>query len=169
MSIYERRFFSNHENYRIQTLCLLNKELIKESQEEDKKKEDQKDEEKDKKNEVKLNILEHQNGNKYAESLVTILDNIIKDLAKGIITKKDLEKFLNIKREKTTQKVETHEIKKEEKKNEKNKNENDKQKEENDPYVRDKLELLTLIISDYDPTIKYAEYKSSIEKINEKV
>ena len=63
----------------IQTLCLLNEKIIKESQEEDKKKEDQSDEEKGKKDEIKLNILEQsENGNKYAESLVTILDRIIK-------------------------------------------------------------------------------------------
>ena len=34
----EQDFFSNHENDKIQTLCLLNEEIIKESQEEDKKK-----------------------------------------------------------------------------------------------------------------------------------
>ena len=161
-------FFSNHENDKIQTLCLLNEELIKESQEEDKKKEDQSDEEKGKKDEIKLNILEQsENGNKYAESLVTILDRIIKDLDKGMITKKDLEKFLNIKQKQKqkAQKFETDAVEKEEKK----KDENDKLKEENEPYVRDKLELLTLIITNYDPTIKYAEYKSNTEKINEKV
>ena len=93
-------FFSNQENDEIQTLCLLNKELIEESQKEDAKKEEQKDEENNKgKEEKKLNILEQrQLGNKYAESLETILDSIIKDLDNGIIVKKDLEKFLNIKR-----------------------------------------------------------------------
>ena len=67
-------FFSNLENYQIQTLCLLNEELIKESQEEDKKKkkEDEKEEGKDKNNEIKLNILSQQ-GNKHAENLITIL------------------------------------------------------------------------------------------------
>ena len=98
---------------------------------------------------------------------MTILDRIIKDLDKGMITKKDLEKFLNIKQKQKqkAQKFETDAFEKEEKK----KDENDKLKEENEPYVRDKLELLTLIITNYDPTIKYAEYKSNTEKINEKV
>ena len=84
-----------------------------------------------------------------------------------MITKKDLEKFLNIKQKQKqkAQKFETDAFEKEEKK----KDENDKLKEENEPYVRDKLELLTLIITNYDPTIKYAEYKSNTEKINEKV
>ena len=84
-----------------------------------------------------------------------------------MITKKDLEKFLNIKQKQKqkAQKFETDAVEKEEKK----KDENDKLKEENEPYVRDKLELLTLIITNYDPTIKYAEYKSNTEKINEKV
>ena len=89
----KEEFFSNHENDKIQTLCLLNAELSDESQ----KDEDQNK----KKEEKKLNILEQaQQGNKYAESLVTILDSIIKDLQKGIIVKKDLEKFLNIKKNK---------------------------------------------------------------------
>ena len=93
-------FFSNQENYKIQTLCLLNTELLNESQKDDQQKEDQKDEDKSKKKEDKrLNILE-QSQNKHAESLVTILDSIIKDLDNGIIFKKDLEKFLNIKKAK---------------------------------------------------------------------
>jgi hypothetical protein len=94
----KEEFFSNHENDKIQTLCLLNAELSNESQKDGHKKEDQKDEDQNKtKEEKKLNILEQsQQGNKYAESLVTILDSIIKDLEKGIIVKKDLEEFLNI-------------------------------------------------------------------------
>ena len=96
----KEEFFSNQENEKIQTLCLLNTELIKESQKDDEKKEIQKDIDKNKEKESKkLNILEQsQQGNKSAESLVTILDRIIKDLDNGIIVKKDLEKFLNIKK-----------------------------------------------------------------------
>ena len=45
----KEEFFSNQENYKIQTLCLLNKELTKESQKEDEQKNYKKEEEKDKK------------------------------------------------------------------------------------------------------------------------
>jgi len=163
----KEEFFSNYENHKIQTLCLLNEELITESKKEDEKK----DEGKDKKKEIKLNIIEQsENGNEYADSLVKILDKIIRDLDKGTIVKKDLEKFLNIKRAKNaTQKVEADTIKKEEGKKDEKNNTNDKTKDEDDEYVKDKLELLTLIIANYDPTTKYAEYKANITKINEKV
>ena len=108
-------FFSNQENDKIQTLFLLNKELIEESQKEDQKK-DQKVEDKINE-EKKLNILEQQQqGNKYAESLVTQLDSIIKHLDKGIIIKKDLEKFLNIKKIKKLQNIDTFVAKEDEKK-----------------------------------------------------
>jgi len=40
-----------------------------------------------------------QQGNTYAENLVYILDTIRDYLEKGIITKKDLQTFLNIKSE----------------------------------------------------------------------
>ena len=165
-------FFSNQENDEIQTLCLLNKELIEESQKEDAKKEEQKDEENNKgKEEKKLNILEQrQLGNKYAESLETILDSIIKDLDNGIIVKKDLEKFLNIKRksEQNAGAAVTKEEEEEKKGEEKKKDKPIKDGTE-DPYVKDKLELITLIIANYNPATKYAEYKASIEKINKKV
>jgi hypothetical protein len=155
-------FFSNYENYKIKTLCLLNEELKNES-----KKEEGKDKKKGEKSNI-LNILEQaQNGNEYADTLVKILDKIIKDLDKGAIVKKDLEKFLNIKRPKNVpQKVEEHPVKKEEGKNNENNNTN---KDEEDEYVKEKLELLTLILSNYDPTTKYADYMASIKKINEKV
>jgi len=160
-------FFSNYENYKIQTLCLLNEELKNESKKEDEKKEEGKDKKKGEKSNI-LNILvQAQNGNECAHTLVKILDKIIKDLDKGAIVKKDLEKFLNIKRPKNVpQKVEKHPVKKEEGKNNKNNNTN---KDEEEGYVKEKLELLTLILSNYDPTTKYADYMASIKKINEKV
>ena len=163
-------FFSNQENYKIQTLCLLNTELLIESQKDDQQKEDQKDEDKSKKKEDKrLNILE-QSQNKHAESLVTILDSINKDLDWGIIVKKDLEKFLNIKEVKKDKNTDGVEEKKDEKKNDENKNENDQIKDEyKDQYVKDKLELITLINPNYSPIAKYYDYKAKIEKINEKV
>jgi len=111
-----------------------------------------------------------QQGNIHAKNLVTILDDIYTNLERGLISKKDLEKFLNIKKYQNPLKTETYETKKveeekEEKKSEK-KNDND---DESGKYVRDKLELITLILANYDPNTKYAEYKSNIEKINEKV
>jgi len=154
----KEEFFSNYENHKIQTLCLLNEELNNESKKEDEKKE----EGKDKKKEVKLNILELENQNEYADNLVKILDKIIKDLDKGAIVKKDLEKFLNIKRSKNaSQKAEADAAKKDEKKN--------MNEDEDDEYVKEKLELLTLILANYNPLTKYAEYKETIKKINEKV
>jgi len=131
-------FFSNYENYKIQTLCLLNEELKNESKKEDEKKEEGKDKKKGEKSNI-LNILEQaQNGNECAETLVKILDKIIKDLDKGAIVKKDNEN-------------------------------NNTNKDEEDNYVKEKLELLTLILKNYDPTTKYADYMASIKKINEKL
>ena len=167
----KEEFFSNKENYKIKTLCRLNKELIEESQNEIKKKE------------VKLNILEQaEKGNKYAKNLVNILDSIIADLDKGSISLKDLEKFLNIKRIKKKQKDEEDEIKTAEEKN-KNSNKKDdttipegkKEEKKNDideknkEEIIEKLELITLLITNYCPTIKYAEYKATIDKINEEI
>ena len=51
----KEEFFSNHEDYKILTLCFLNEELIKESRKEDEKK----NEERNKRNDEKLTILEH--------------------------------------------------------------------------------------------------------------
>ena len=57
--ITKEGFFSLQENDKIQTLCLLNKGLIEESQKEDAKKEEQKAEGNNNgKEEKKLNILE---------------------------------------------------------------------------------------------------------------
>ena len=152
----KEEFFSNQENYKIQTLCLLNKELLKESQKEN---------EQDKKRELKLNILApaHQ-GNIYAENLVKTLDNILSDLERGNITKKDLQRFLNIKNEKVWEEGD-------EKEQEKDKNESKQINCEidHDQYVKDKLLLITLIIENYDPIAKYAEYKKNIEYINEQI
>ena len=56
-----------------------------------------------------------------------------------------------------------------EEKNGENKDNNIQLDEESSKYVKDKLELITLIIANYDPVSKYADYKSNIEKINENV
>jgi len=155
-------FFSNHENYKIQTLCLLNEELIIESRNE----EDNPKEGKGKKKEIKLNILERsQQGNRHAEKLVTTLDKIRNNLDKGTIYKKDLEKFLNIKNEQNKE----EENKNYGKKNDENKNTDKIINDESGQYVKNKLELITLIIENYDPTTKYTDYKINIKNINEKV
>ena len=72
----EKEFFSSNENYKIQTIYLLNESLKKEQ--------------------LKLNILEIRETNKAAEYLIDVLDHVNKKLEKGTIIKKDLEKFLNI-------------------------------------------------------------------------
>ena len=185
----KEEFFSNKKNYKIILLCRLNKELNEEITEEDKKKEHQKGEENGKINEEKLNILEQaQQGNKYAENLVTILDVIRDHLDQGKITKKDLEKFLYIKKVDKRKNDIRVEIKAEEGKNENNiikkdetlkktgdtipKNEKDiiiKIDTSEEEEVKEKLGLITLIIKEYVPITKYAEYKKIIDKINEKV
>ena len=149
-------FFSNQENYKIETLCLLNKELINESIEKDKNKNknEQNEEKKGENDEIKLNILSSaEKGNKNAQYLMTKLDNIKEKLEEGVITKRALEKFLNIKKPKS------------EDKKDKNKIVNDDESE----YAKNKLELITLILANYDPNTNYTKYKKNIEKINEKV
>ena len=131
----KEEFFSNNENYKIQTIYLLNEELKKEQ--------------------LKLNILEIKDTNKAAANLISVLDNIKNELENGQIIKKDLEKFLNIKKSEE---------------NEENKINISKQaNEENDNYSINKLDLITLILDKYDPQQKYYEYKKKISLINEKV
>jgi len=112
-----------------------------------------------------LNIIDPAyQGNIYAENLVKTLDKIVSDLERGNITKKDLQRFLNIKNEKVWEEGD-------EKEQEKDKNESKQINCEidHDQYVKDKLQLITLIIENYDPIAKYAEYKKNIEYINEQI
>ena len=156
----KEEFFSNQINYKIQALCLLNKELKRESQEEDNKK--------DKENSKKKfedNISE----NKSAKSLVKTLNKVYLDLENGLITKKDLEKFLNIKIEKYMKKVDGYSTAKIGKNNGKNKNQVQNSNDERDPYTIDKLELLTLTIPKYSSKQGYDKYEKIILKINQKV
>jgi len=160
----KKDFFSNKENYKIQTLCLLNEELIKESRKDDEKKE----EETSKRNEVVLNILEHsRQGNKPSENLVNILDIVKDELDKEIIIKKDLENFLNIKQKKDE--INTTKKEEEKNKNDDNKNTNTLINNDSQKYIINKLELITLATTNYDPIKKYNEYKITIVNINEKV
>ena len=149
----KEEFFSNEKNYKIETLCLLNKELNI-----NKNNDEQKEEQKNGKDEINLNILfSAEEGNKNAQFIITQLDIIMRDLEHGIITKKVLEKFLNIKRVEEQQKYEDKKCQ--------NKITSDDESE----YTKDKLELIALRILNYDPNVKYIEYKYNIEKINEKI
>ena len=156
-------FFLNQENHNIQTLCLLNKELIRESQKEDEKKEEE-EKQKGKNQEFQEQL---QQGNIYVENLVNLLDNIRDDLEKGRIIKKDLEIFLNIK-SKTNEENTAEKIQNKKDKN-KDKNMSKQISDEIDPYVMDKFELITLTTENYDPIARYAEYKRNIDNINKNV
>ena len=125
-------FFSNHEDYKIQTLCLLNEEV--------------------KNNKIELNILDKsRQGDKPSEDLVNILDIVKDELEKDAITKKNLENFLNIKRKKGKE------------------NNNGVVNDESNKYVINKLKLIKLATTNYDPYKKYHDYIRTIETINEKV
>ena len=140
-------FFSNHENYKIKLLCLLNEKLKEESKN-------------------KLNIIEQsENGNKFAKSLASVLDAVHKELFYGIITKRDLERFLNIKK---VLKNITNETCNGKDPNNVSAQKNDES--EIDKYAMEKLGLLSLILGeDYVAENKYFEYKANIDNINEKV
>ena len=140
----KEEFFSPNENYKIKTLCYLNKELKKESE--------------------KFNILKQSiNGNKSAKNLVNLLDGITLDLEKGKILKKDLENFLKLKKPQKKEKDENENkgIKKDENENEIDKN--------NIEDITEKLELISLVLINYDPIAKYSRYKHDINLINEKI
>ena len=141
-------FFSNNENYKIKTLCLLKEELNKES--------------KDKKvNE--LNIIEQgEKGNKFAKGLESVLDKVQKELDHGRITKRDLERFLNIKKVYINVTNET-------KKEKEPKNVSVPKNDESDKYAKEKLCLIALTLKDYVAENKYIEYKKIIDNINETI
>ena len=146
----EDEFFSNHENYKIQQLCLLKEELDKESQSKKVK---------------ELDIIkQRENGNENAKNLEGVLNEINEELERGKITKRDLERFLNIKK---VQKNVINGTKKEKELKNMNAIENDK----SDKYPKQKLGLIALIMigKNYDPKEKYLEYKNIIDGINQKV
>ena len=135
--------------YMIKTLCLLNEKLNEVSQ--DKKTKE-------------INIIEQsENENKFAKSLVNVLDVVQKELDQGKIIKRDLERFLNIKK---IPKNIANETKKEKVLNNMSVLENDN----NDKYVKEKLGLIALILGrDYIEENKHLEYEKIIKNINEKV
>ena len=138
-------FFSNHENYKIKTLCELNEKLDKESKK-------------------ILNIREQaEKGNKFAKSLVSALDVVHEELNLGKITKRDLERFLNIKKVYINVTNET-------KKEKEPKNMSVPKNDESDKYAKEKLGLISLTLGeDYLAENKYFEYKTNIDNINKKV
>ena len=142
----EEEFFSNHENYKIQQLCLLNEELNKDEKVK------------------KLDIIEQaSHGNENAKSIENELDKIAKKLELGKITKRDLEIFLNIKKKgknMTNKGKNENELK----------NANVPENNKNDIYVKQKLGLIAIILkNEYNAEDKYTAYKKNIDDINKKV
>ena len=133
----EEEFFSNHENYKIKTLCELKEELNKQS--------------KDKK--VKeFGIIElKEKENEFTKEIENVLDSVYKKLEFGKITKRDLERFLNIKKEKELN------------------NESVSKNDKIDEYAKEKLGLISLILEDYVAEKSYFEYKNIIDNINKTV
>ena len=129
----KEEFFSNHKNDKIQALCLLQKEMKEMSNWKDKVKGDMKS--KEIFTTSKIIEMKDKNKNKFAERLYNILNQISDDLEREIITKKNLEIFLNM-------------------------------SEASDPYVKDKLELITLITPKYNKDLRYDDYKAIIVTIN---
>ena len=171
----KEEFFSNHENYKIKTLCALKKELEEELNEDEKKGNNTKKEDIAKKEDntrkekyLDLNSLS-ENENESAKIIRNTLDNIRQDLDKGKIIKKDLEKFLNVKRITIQQNNEHNKIKESEEINTNSEKKEEKEIDKNKEEVEEKLGLISLVLSQYSPTVKYAEYKKKIVDINEKV
>ena len=133
----EEEFFSNHENYKIKTLCELKEELNKQS--------------KDKK--VKeFGIIElKEKENEFTKEIENVLGGVYEKLEFGKITKRDLERFLNIKKEKELN------------------NESVPKSDKIDEYAKEKLGLISLILEDYVAEKRYFEYKNIIDKINKTV
>ena len=169
-------YFSSRENYKIKLLYRLNEELRKESGK--REKDGDKADKNSKKYEEKLNRSEKAaQGNDYAINIVNILDEVKKDLKDGRIFKKDLEKFLNIKK---TTKVQKDNEKFTRQSEESNKNSTEKvnttvnqegtnEEDNNNKEVNEKLGLITLVLEKYNPITKYAEYISNIVNINKTV
>jgi hypothetical protein len=169
-------YFSSRENYKIKLLYRLNEELRKESGKGEK--DGDKADKNSKKYEEKLNRNEKAaQGNDYVINIVNILDEVKKDLKNERIFKKDLEKFLNIKK---TTKVQKDNEKFTRQSEESNKNSTEKvnttvnqegtnEEDNNNKEVNEKLGLITLVLEKYNPITKYAEYISNIVNINKTV
>ena len=169
----KEEFYSNQENYKIKTLYELKKDLEAEQFNKEKEKKDEsgeKGEDNTKKEEEKLldlidlNALSER-GNDIAKKLRNTLDSIRKELENMSLIKKDLEKFLKIKRNK-------NQIKDKEDLNKISEKENKNINEKIDSVEKEvliKLELISLVLSNYNSEKKYDEYKLQINNINEKL
>ena len=113
-------YYSSYENYKIKLLC-------------------------------KLNAQENQLINKNnCGNLQIILDNIFNDLEENLITKKQLEEFLNF------EKIKLKKAEYEEEENYKN-------------VIIQKLALIKIILPEFDPIEKYYKYKKNLTYINGKI
>ena len=88
-------------------------------------------------------------GNESAINIMNILDEIRNDLDGGKIYKKDLEKFLKLKG------IKSNQI-----------NQMDKFDKSNEEEVKEKLSVISLVLYNYNPDIKYEEYKKNIIDMN---
>ena len=118
----KNEYYSNYENDKIKLLCKLN--------------------------DIDNPIINENNCGR----LQIILDEIKTDLEENSITKKQLEEFLNIKKENLEN------VKGEEK----------KELNINNPIIQ-KLALIKIILPKYDPIEKYGNYKKLITEINKKI
>ena len=154
----KEEFFSSEENYKIKTLCFLKYELENYKLKENDFIYNEKYEK-----DLDLNYQAEQ-GNKAASYIINLLDEIRRDLDNGNILKKDLEKFLKIKeikKIKDKKSKDKYDVKDEFIKIRDEEEEKEKEKQE----VIEKLGLISLILSNYDPYRKYYDYKKIIEKI----
>ena len=158
----KEEFFSSEENYKIKTLCFLKYELENYKLKENDFIYNEKYEK-----DLDLNYQAEQ-GNKAASYIINLLDEIRRDLDNGNILKKDLEKFLKIKeikKIKDKKSKDKYDVKDEFIKIRDEEEEKEKEKQE----VIEKLGLISLILSNYDPYRKYHDYKKNIENINEEI
>ena len=88
-------------------------------------------------------------GNESAINIMNILDEIRNDLDQGKIYKKDLEKLLKLKG------IKSNQI-----------NQMDQFDKSNEEEVKEKLALISLVLYNYNPDIKYEEYKKNIIDAN---
>ena len=116
----KKEYFSNSENNKIKLLCKLN--------------------------EPEKPIINENNCGK----LQIILDEIRVDLEENLITKNQMEEFLNIKSEKDDDKIDI------------------KEAEYNNEIIQ-KLSLIKIILPKYDPIEKYGNYIKIIKNIKQKI
>ena len=138
----KEEFYSNQENKKIKILCSLNEKGV-------------------------LNI-------NYNVKIEKLLDEIKDELETRAISKKNLEEFLNIvkvedKDKKEEGQKEIKEIKGQSKLEKKKELKKDESNEKKKNLTIQKLELLKLVLGDYDSIKKFGELKKLITDINEEI